>query len=94
MTAVGHDRASIVSRDIGIMVTYAYAALYSDKVERLVVMDAPLPGIEPWDQIVRHPAPWHFSFHGPDAARLVEGRERIYLDRIWNDFSGDPAKAR
>jgi pimeloyl-ACP methyl ester carboxylesterase len=57
VTAVGHDRASIVSRDIGIMVAYAYAALYPDKVEHLVVMDAPLPGIEPWDQIVRHPAP-------------------------------------
>jgi pimeloyl-ACP methyl ester carboxylesterase len=41
---------------------------------------------------VRNPALWHFSFHGPDAERLVEGRERIYLDRIWNDFSGDPTK--
>jgi pimeloyl-ACP methyl ester carboxylesterase len=74
------------------MVAYAYAALYRDKVERLVVMDAPLPGIEPWDQIVRNAALSHFNFHGPDAERLVEGRERIYLDRIWNDFSGDPAK--
>jgi pimeloyl-ACP methyl ester carboxylesterase len=72
------------------MVAYAYAALYPDKVERLVVMDAPLPGIAPWDEIVRNAALWHFSFHGPDAERLVEGRERIYLDRIWNDFSGDP----
>src|SRR3984893_18358712 len=92
VTALGHDRASIVSHDIGIMVAYAYAAVYQDKIERLVVMDAPLPGIAPWDEIVRNPALWHFSFHGPDAERLVEGRERIYLDRIWNDFSGDPTK--
>jgi pimeloyl-ACP methyl ester carboxylesterase len=92
VTALGHDRTSIVSHDIGIMVAYAYAALYQDKVERLVVMDAPLPGIAPWDEIVRNPALWHFSFQGPDAERLVEGRERIYLDRIWNDFSGDPTK--
>jgi quercetin dioxygenase-like cupin family protein len=35
---------------------------------------------------------WHFNFHGPDAERLVAGRERIYLDRIWNDFTGDPSK--
>jgi hypothetical protein len=27
------------------MVAYAYAALYQDKIEQLVVMDAPLPGI-------------------------------------------------
>jgi pimeloyl-ACP methyl ester carboxylesterase len=92
VTTLGYDRASVVSHDIGIMVAYAYAARYPDKVERLVVMDAPIPGIAPWDEIVRNPALWHFSFHGPDAERLVEGRERIYLDRIWNEFSGDPAK--
>lgn len=92
VTALGYDRASVVSHDIGIMVAYAYAARYPDKVERLVVMDAPIPGIAPWDEIVRNPALWHFSFHGRDAERLVEGRERIYLDRIWNDFSGDPAQ--
>ncbi len=55
-------------------------------------MDAPLPGIEPWDEIVRNRALAHFSFAGPDAEQLVQGRERIYLDRIWNDFAGDPAK--
>jgi pimeloyl-ACP methyl ester carboxylesterase len=92
VTALGYDRTSVVSHDIGIMVAYAYAARYPDKVERLVVMDAPLPGIPPWDDIVRNPALWHFSFRGPDAERLVQGRERIYLDRIWNDFSGDPSK--
>jgi len=90
--ALGYDRASVVSHDIGIMVAYAYAARYPDKVERLVVMDAPIPGIAPWDDIVRNPALWHFSFNGPDAERLVQGRERIYLDRIWNAFSGDPRK--
>ena len=92
VTALGHDRTSVVSHDIGIMVAYAYAALYPEKVVKLVVMDAPLPGIAPWDEIVRNPALWHFSFHGPDAERLVAGRERIYLDRIWNDFTGDPTK--
>src|SRR5467141_3472336 len=92
VTTLGFDRTFVVSHDIGIMVAYAYTALFPDKVERLVVMDAPLPGIAPWDEIVRNPALWHFSFHGPDAERLVEGRERIYLDRIWNAFSGDPSK--
>jgi pimeloyl-ACP methyl ester carboxylesterase len=92
LVALGHDRASVVSHDIGIMVAYAYAARYPGKVERLVVMDAPIPGIAPWDEIVRNPALWHFSFRGRDAERLVEGRERIYLDRIWNDFTGDPSK--
>lgn len=92
VTELGYDRTSVVAHDIGNMVAYAYAATYPDKVARLVVMDAPIPGIEPWSEIVQNPGVWHFNFHGPDAERLVAGRERIYLDRIWNDFTGDPGK--
>src|ERR1700733_2705996 len=92
VTALGYDRTFVVAHDIGNMVAYAYAATYPDKVERLVVMDAPIPGIEPWSEILLNPGVWHFNFHGPDAERLVVGRERIYFDRIWNDFSADPSK--
>jgi pimeloyl-ACP methyl ester carboxylesterase/quercetin dioxygenase-like cupin family protein len=92
VTALGFDRTFVVAHDIGNMVAYAYAAMYPDKVERLVVMDAPIPGIEPWNTILLNPGVWHFNFHGPDAERLVAGRERIYFDRIWNDFTGDPSE--
>src|SRR6266550_2352362 len=92
VTTLGFDRTFIVSHDIGIMVAYAYAALYPDKVERLVVMDAPIPGIAPWDDLIKDHRLWHFSFWGPDEERLVQGRERIYLDRIWNDFSATPTQ--
>jgi len=92
VTALGQDRAAVVGHDIGTMVAYAYAARYPDKVDKLVVMDAPVPGIPPWDQIVLSPQLWHFNFGGPDAERLVAGRERIYLDRFWNEFAGDPSK--
>src|SRR5260370_39165393 len=92
VTALGYDRTFVVAHDIGNMVAYAYAATYPDKVERLAVMDAPIPGIEPWSEILQNPGVWHFNFHGPDAERLVDGRERIYFDRIWNDFTGDPGK--
>jgi pimeloyl-ACP methyl ester carboxylesterase len=74
------------------MVAYACATRHPDKVNKLVVMDAPVPGIPPWDQIVLSPQLWHFNFGGPDAERLVSGRERIYLDRFWNEFAGDPSK--
>src|SRR5436190_3793591 len=92
VTGLGYDKTSVVAHDIGNMVAYAYAATYPDKVQKLVVMDAPIPGIEPWNQIILNPKLWHFNFRGPDAERLVAGRERIYLDRIWNDFTGDPSK--
>src|SRR5713226_4681216 len=92
VTSLGHDKTFVVAHDIGNMVAYAYAATYPEKVERLVVMDAPIPGIDPWSEILQNPGVWHFNLHGPDAEKLVAGRERIYLDRIWNDFTGDPGK--
>ena len=92
VAALGVDHSAVVGHDIGTMVAYAYAALYPDKVDKLVVMDAPIPGVAPWDDLVRGPTLWQFGFGGPDAERLVQGRERIYLDRFWNEFAGDPGK--
>jgi pimeloyl-ACP methyl ester carboxylesterase len=84
------EKADFVTHDIGNMVGYAFAAQYRDRVTRWVVMDAPLPGIGNWDEIIRSPALWHFNFRGPDVERLVKGRERIYLDRFWNELSANP----
>jgi pimeloyl-ACP methyl ester carboxylesterase len=89
---LGIDQADVVGHDIGVMVSYAYAATYPTKTTRLVVMDAPPPGIPPWEEVVRNPKLWHFDFYGVDALRLVAGRERIFLDRFYNDFGGDPSK--
>jgi pimeloyl-ACP methyl ester carboxylesterase len=92
VTKLGQDRAAVVGHDIGTMVAYAYAARYPDKVDKLVVMDAPVPGIAPWDEIILSPKLWHFNFGGPHAERLAAGRERIYLDRFWDEFAGDPSR--
>jgi pimeloyl-ACP methyl ester carboxylesterase len=90
MDALRVPRADFVTHDIGNMVGYAFAAGYPDRVSRFVPIDAPLPGIGPWGKIVQDPRLWQFGFGGPDMERLVAGRERIYLDRFWNDFSLDP----
>jgi pimeloyl-ACP methyl ester carboxylesterase len=92
MDALKVQKADLVTHDIGNMVGYALAAQYPDRVTRWVVIDAPLPGIGDWDNIVRSPMLWHFDFRGPDEERLVQGRERIYLDRFWNELSADPKK--
>ncbi|HTO45414.1 MAG TPA: alpha/beta hydrolase [Burkholderiales bacterium] len=84
------DKADLITHDIGNMVGYAFAAQYPQRVTRWVVIDAPLPGIGDWDAITRDPRLWHFNFRGPDVERLVQGRERIYLDRFWNELSADP----
>src|SRR4029077_3420587 len=67
------------------------SAQYPARVTRFVLMDAPLPGIGPWNEILKNPLLWHFRFGGPDMERLVAGRERIYLDRFLNEFSAEPA---
>jgi pimeloyl-ACP methyl ester carboxylesterase len=90
LDALGIDRADLVTHDIGNMVGYAFAAQYPGRVTRFVLMDAPLPGIGPWEEVLKNPLLWHFRFGGPDMERLVAGRERVYLDRFWNEFSADP----
>lgn len=81
----------LVAHDIGNMVAFAYATEYPDRVRRLVMIDAPVPGVGPWEEILKNPLLWHFRFGGPDMERLVAGRERIYLDRFWNEFSANPS---
>jgi pimeloyl-ACP methyl ester carboxylesterase len=92
MDALKVDRAALVTHDIGNMVGYPLAVGFPTRITRWAVIDAPLPGIGDWDNIVRTPLLWHFNFRGPDVERLVAGRERIYLDRFYNDFSADPKR--
>src|SRR6476661_7178132 len=90
MDTLNVQKADLVTHDIGNMVGYALAAQYPDRITRWVIIDAPLPGIGPWDEILKSPLLWHFNFRGPDVDRLVKGRERIYLDRFWNELSANP----
>ncbi|MEA1651142.1 alpha/beta hydrolase [Nitrospirillum sp. BR 11164] len=92
LDALGIGKVDLVTHDIGNMVGYAFAAENRDRVTRFVLMDAPIPGVGPWDEILKSPLLWHFRFGGPDMERLVAGRERIYLDRFWNEFSADPRR--
>jgi pimeloyl-ACP methyl ester carboxylesterase len=90
MTALGVRQADVVAHDIGNMVAFQFAARHPERVRRLVLIDAPVPGVGPWEEILKNPLLWHFRFGGPDMERLVAGRERIYLDRFWNEFSASP----
>jgi len=92
LDALKIEKADLVTHDIGNMVGYALAAQYPARITKWVVIDAPLPGIANWDEIKQSPLLWHFNFRGPDMERLVAGRERIYLDRFYNELSADPKK--
>ena len=56
MRSLGIQKARVVGHDIGLMVAYAYAALFPTEVEKLAVMDAFLPGVEGWEPIYDNPS--------------------------------------
>jgi pimeloyl-ACP methyl ester carboxylesterase len=90
LEALKIDKVALVTHDIGNMVGFAFAEEHPQRVTKFVLLDAPVPGVGPWEEILKNPLLWHFRFGGPDMERLVAGRERIYLDRFWNEFSADP----
>jgi pimeloyl-ACP methyl ester carboxylesterase len=91
--ALGVTKARVVGHDIGLMVAYAYAAQFPAEVEKLVVMDAFLPGVGAWEVVYNNPAFWHFRFNGPTPEKLVQGRERVYFEHYWNDFAADKTRS-
>ncbi len=84
---------TIVGHDLGLMVAYAYAQEFRDGVERLAVIDAPLPGTAVFDRLRSDPRVWHFAFHGARdvAEMLVAGRERQYLQAFFDARVFDPS---
>jgi len=88
--SLGFDRVRIVGHEIGLMVAYAFAAQFPQATERVVLMDAFLPGIGNWKDVWLLRDLWHFHFYGEVPLALVQGRERIYFEHFWNDFAADP----
>jgi pimeloyl-ACP methyl ester carboxylesterase len=93
MQSLGYGRIRLVGHDIGLMVAYAYAAQYPGEVDRLVLMEAFLPGVGDWNNVFLLRDLWHFHFYGETPLALVTGRERIYLEHFWNDFAADRTKS-
>jgi pimeloyl-ACP methyl ester carboxylesterase len=91
--SLGIEKARVVGHDIGLMVAYAYAAQFPTETEKLVLMDAFLPGVAGWETAYNHPGSWHFRFNGPTPEALVRGRERIYFEHFWNDFAADKKRS-
>jgi pimeloyl-ACP methyl ester carboxylesterase len=90
-TTLKLGKARIVGHDIGLMVAYAYAAQYPSEVDRIVLMDAFLPGVGNWKDVWLLRDLWHFHFYGKTPLALVQGRERTYFEHFWNDFAADPS---
>jgi pimeloyl-ACP methyl ester carboxylesterase len=95
MEALGHQRFALVGFDTGLPISYALAADHPDRVERLVVGEAVLPGVTPSPPLFL-PGPlnerlWHIAFNRAAEVneRLVKGREDIYFG---NEYAVSAAK--
>jgi pimeloyl-ACP methyl ester carboxylesterase len=93
LRSLGYSKVRVVGHDIGLMVAYAYAAMYPQEVEKLALMDAFLPGVGAWEAVYNNPGIWHFRFYGATPEALVKGRERIYFEHFWNDFAADKTRS-
>ncbi|MFE6554588.1 alpha/beta fold hydrolase [Streptomyces sp. NPDC057746] len=89
---------TLVGHDLGMLVAYAYASLYPHEVERLVLMEAPIPGTEAYESSLattKYSANklWHFHFHGAagnEAETLIAGSEFPYLRNFYVKLSANP----
>ena len=90
--SLGYKKVNVVGHDIGLMVAYAYAAQFSNEVQKLALLEAPIPGIgDIWEKIYTTTALWHFHYvNSPIALDLVKGRERIFLEHFWQTLSPHP----
>jgi len=94
MDALGHPRFGLYGTDTGMPIAYALAADHPDRVERLVVSEAPLPGISPSPPLLLPPPLnarlWHLTFNQlPDInEQLVTGREDIFFGAEFDASAG------
>lgn len=81
MHALGHERFYVAGHDLGAQVAYALARFHSPQVEAVALLDAPVAGIPPWDDLKASPRLWHWTFYNvPDLPEtLIAGHERVYF---------------
>jgi pimeloyl-ACP methyl ester carboxylesterase len=95
MNELGHQRFAVYGTDVGMPIAYALAADHPDRVERLVVSEAPLPGISPSPPLFLPPPLnarlWHLAFNqlpGEVNEALVRGRETIFFGAEFTASAG------
>jgi pimeloyl-ACP methyl ester carboxylesterase len=91
---LGHQRFALYGTDVGMPIAYALAADYRDRVDRLAVSEAPLPGISPSPPLFLPPQLnamlWHLAFNQLPTIneQLVTGREDIFFGAEFDASAG------
>jgi pimeloyl-ACP methyl ester carboxylesterase len=86
--SLGLEHVYVFGHDIGGMVAYALARRYPQSVRGVMILDVAFPGLDPWQDILGHPAFWHIRFHQTDLPeKLVSGRQVEYFRYFLGQFS-------
>jgi pimeloyl-ACP methyl ester carboxylesterase len=94
MSALGHQQFALYGTDTGMPIAYALAADHQDRVIRLVVSEAPLPGISPSPPLFLPPQLnerlWHLTFNRLPKIneQLAQGREGIFFGAEFDASAG------
>ena len=94
MDALGHQRFALYGTDVGMPIAYALAADHRDRLDRLVVSEAPLPGISASPPLFLPPLLnarlWHLAFNQLPKIneQLVTGREDIFFGAEFDASAG------
>lgn len=80
----------VVGHDLGGIIAYPFARQFAEKSRGVMIMEAPLPGIEPWDEVISDPKLWHTNFNQvPELPeKLVMGKQAEYLGYFFNFIKG------
>jgi pimeloyl-ACP methyl ester carboxylesterase len=86
--SLGLENVYVFGHDIGGMVAYAFGRHYPQNARGVMILDVALPGLDPWQEILGHPAFWHVRFHQTDLPeKLVNGRQAEYFRYFLSQFS-------
>jgi pimeloyl-ACP methyl ester carboxylesterase len=85
---------TVVGHDVGGMVAFACLRAGPARFRAAVIMSVVIPGLKPWEEVLRNPHIWHFGFHNipvlPEL--LVAGKERAYFDFFFNNIAAHPER--
>lgn len=80
------ERVYIAGHDVGGSVAYAFVRLHPQATRGVMILETPVPGLDPWEEIKADPRLWHFGFHQTPGLpeKLLAGRQFIYFRDFLN----------
>ncbi|HSX28768.1 MAG TPA: alpha/beta hydrolase [Candidatus Saccharimonadales bacterium] len=82
---------TLVGHDVGGQVTYAYLTQHENSIDQAVIIDVAIPGLAPWEEVLRNPYIWHFAFHAVPRLpeQLVQGKQADYFNYFYDTIAAN-----